>query len=609
MRKPQLKDMVFLREVFYPFGVYCVVIPYHRAAMIRFQINRNRRMENIRRLVLYFALALVGVMLWNAWLKDYPSQPVKDVDQTQQQDQQQKDTSAFTPPTYNSIAPTTPKKLAIHPETVTNGKIITVQTDVLDVGISTWGGTIAVAKLLKYPVTLKSPHIPIQILSNNPNRLYVAQSGLTNSSTSGGTKVIHYVAEKGNYVLSQGKNTLIVKLSGKAENGLEVTKTFIFKRNHYSVDVLYKIKNASTKTWVGSVYYQLTRRNIPIETTFHSRSYNGAAISSAQEPYEKLTYKKLNESNVSRNIVGGWIAMQQQYFLSAWIPNQNITYHYYSHVSGPSDTGVKNKIFTLGYVGEEIKLAPSTIGKSASIFYVGPEIGDRLSKIANGLDLTIDYGWLWPISKLLFWIMAEIEKIVGNWGWSIVLVTLLIKIVFYPLSTKSYKSMAKMRELQPRLQAIKERYGDDKQALSKATMELYKKEKVSPLGGCLPMLIQIPVFIALYYVLIESVELRQTPFIFWIKDLSVKDPYYILPILMGLSMLAQQKLSPPPPDPTQAKMMMLLPIVFTVFFLTFPSGLVLYWFTNNVLSIVQQWYIMRSYKPETVKSKKKKRKR
>ncbi len=301
--------------------------------------------------------------------------------------------------------------------------------------------------------------------------------------------------------------------------------------------------------------------------------------------------------------------MQQQYFLSAWVPNQNTVNHYYSHVTVPKDSTGKNDIYTLGYVTPALSLAPGQSGSSQSTLYVGPEIASNLQPLAKGLDLTIDYGWLWWLSKILFWIMKHINSVVHNWGWTIVLTTALIKIVFYWFSDKSYRSMAKMRQVQPRMQALKERFGDDKQALTKATMELYKKEKINPMGGCLPMLIQIPVFFALYYVLIEAVQLRQAPFIFWIHDLSVKDPFYILPILMGASMFLQQRLSPPPPDPTQAKIFMFLPLIFTVFFLSFPAGLVLYWLTNNVLSIAQQYYVMKTFDPKKEKQKRKKRKK
>lgn len=557
-------------------------------------------MDNIRKIVLYFALIVIAALMWNAWMRDYPPATVKPSPPTKNGQVQKDDDTTYAPSfTPSTTAPT--KKATVPSTKIPKGNLINVKTDVLAAQINTDGGAIVSAKLPKYPISLKEPNTPVTILNDNPERLYLAQSGLTNITANGKTSVIQYQAEKTNYELQPGQNEIVVTLTGKTPNGLNVKKQYIFKRDHYAVDVKFQIENLSGKTWQGSVYNQITRKKGEVEKKFHSRYFQGASISSPEKPYEKLSYKTLDEGNISRDIQGGWIAMQQQYFLSTWIPSQNQTHHYYSHVSNGDQ-----KVYTVGYYGPPIQLAPKEKTQVQSTFYVGPEIPSRLKKLAKGLDLTIDYGWLWPISELLFWIMAKIHAVVGNWGWSIVLVTLLIKIIFYPLSNKSYKSMSKMRELQPRLQTIKERYGDDKQAMSKATMELYKKEKVNPMGGCLPMLIQIPVFIALYYVLIESVELRQAPWIFWIKDLSVKDPYYVLPILMAASMFLQQKLSPPPPDPTQAKVMLFLPIVFLVFFLTFPAGLVLYWLTNNVLSVLQQWYIMKTYDPKKEKHKKRK---
>ena len=341
------------------------------------------------------------------------------------------------------------------------------------------------------------------------------------------------------------------------------------------------------------------------------RSYTGVSYSTPQIPYEKLKLKTIASDGFKKNIKDGWIAMQQPYFLTAWIPERNKSFHYYAHTSTPTQGDLSHLIYTMGYVSPEVTVAPHATSTQKARIFIGPEVSSRLKQAAPGLKYTIDYGWLAPISIFLFWIMMKIDFVVGNWGWTIILVTLLIKLVLYYPSALSYRSMARMRSVAPRLKALKERYGDDKQAISKATMEIYKEEKVNPVGGCLPMLVQVPIFFALYYVLLESVQLRQAPFIFWIHDLSAKDPYYILPVLMGISMFVQQRLNPAPPDPTQAKVMMFMPLIFTVVFLNFPVGLVLYWLTNNCVSILQQWYIMKTFdaKADERKRKKKKKKR
>lgn len=330
---------------------------------------------------------------------------------------------------------------------------------------------------------------------------------------------------------------------------------------------------------------------------FHVGSYTGASYSvPGQYKYKKVSFKDMEKNNLNADANGGWIAMQQHYFLSSWIPAKEAKNTIYTRASSGD--------YSIGSVSQAIQVKPGQSQNVSAGLYVGPENTEVLQGIAPGLDLTVDYGWLWFLSSILFSIMKAIHSVVGNWGWAIVLVTVLIKLAFYRLSASSYKSMAGMRKLQPKLQALRERYGDDKAKLSQATMELYRAEQVNPLGGCLPILVQIPVFIALYWVLLESVELRQAPFIFWIKDLAAADPYHVLPIIMGATMLIQQKLNPAPPDPTQAKVMMFLPVLFTALFWSFPAGLVLYWIVNNTLSILQQWYITRKYSDDKPSTKK-----
>lgn len=567
---------------------------------------------DIKKILLYFAVALVGTLIWMTWQKDY--QPSSNVKQSGQVTTSQKAATpdSFAPPTFKGksepststgATSATSKTTSQQKLSIVNGSnAITVKTDVLKVMISKVGGNFISAKLPKYPVSVKEKDTPIQILTHNPEKVYVAQSGITNI---GNGKLV-FSSAKNAYTLTSGEKTLAVTLTAKSKSGLKVTKTFTFTAGEYSVGQTVTVTNSSGKVWKGSFYNQITRKNVGTGRLF-SRSYSGAAISSHDDPYQKLSFKKLSEENLSRNIENGWVAMQQPYFLTAWVPDTEVENHYYSEKFGEDSKG-RGDVFVLGFVSPETSLAPGKSTTNKTTFYVGPELEKQLEAVAKGLELTIDYGWLWFLSKPIFYVMSAINHVVDNWGWSIILITLLIKIIFYPLSAKSYKSMAKMREVQPRLQALRERYKDDKQALGKATMDFYKREKVSPAGGCLPMLIQIPVFIALYYVLIESVQLRQAPFIFWIQDLSTKDPYHVLPILMAGSMFLQQRLSPPPPDPTQAKMMMFLPLVFLFIFWSFPAGLVLYWLTNNLLSILQQWYVMKTFDPKKEKKKRKKKK-
>lgn len=560
---------------------------------------------DIKRMVLYFAVALMGVFLWTTWQKDYPPPTVQKTATTQTQ--RASEPGSFTPSTYAPSATVKVDDKKTSPQMATRrfGQIIPVKTDVLDLGFSSIGADLVSAKLLDYSVSLKDKQ-PIQLLSPLLQNFYVAQSGVTNTTKAGHQARVRYGQPQ---ILKESDGSTKVVFAGKTEHGVSVTKTYLLKPKQYDIQQQITVTNNGGSKWSGSVFNQLTRRNVKPETSFHSRSYFGASISSPDKPYEKLKFDDLNDNNVNRNIQGGWIAMQQQYFLSAWIPNKKDQFHYYSNAQGDGKDGEGN-FFTLGYVSPGFTLKPGASVTTTSQFYVGPEIAKNLKPLANGLSLTIDYGWLWMISVPIFKVMQWIQHYVHNWGWTIVLITILIKLLFYGLSNKSYRSMAKMREMQPRLEALRKRHEGDRQALGKATMEFYKKEKVNPMGGCLPMLIQVPVFIALYFVLIESVQLRQAPFIFWIHDLSVKDPFYVLPILMGASMFLQQKISPPPPDPTQAKVMMLLPVVFTVFFLTFPAGLVLYWLVNNVLSISQQWYVMKTYDPKAdIKKHKRKKKK
>ncbi|OGT45928.1 MAG: membrane protein insertase YidC [Gammaproteobacteria bacterium RIFCSPHIGHO2_12_FULL_41_20] len=546
------------------------------------------------RIALYVVLAFLGVILYQAWSLDHPKQDIP----------QAKIETTFTmPSTYvpevKSIAEPTISSPSL--PTASTGKLIHVTTDTLNVTLDTHGGDIVGLKLLKYPERLDS-NTPFILLNDEAKTQYIAESGLLSKigpDTSKGQAI--YTTKQTEYALSNNENTLLVTLYWQDNQGLKITKTFTFTRNSYEINVAYNVDNQTKQSWQGHLYTQLMRTNAPSEHAqglANLSTYFGAAISSPQKPFQKITFKDMQESSVNQVIKGGWAAMVQHYFISAWIPHKDTTLDYYSKVT-------TNGLYTIGMIGPELIATPGSSITTQATLYSGPALTDKLKQAAPGLQLTIDYGIFWFISGILFWMMQKIYDLVGNWGWSIIFVTIIIKLLFYHLSSKSYRSMSAMKKLQPRIEALKERYKDDKQKFTQATLDLYRQEKVNPMSGCLPILIQIPVFIALYWVLVESVQLRQAPFMLWIQDLSLKDPYYILPLLMGVSMYLQQRLNPPPPDPLQAKVMMFMPVIFTVLFLNFPSGLMLYWFVNNTLSFLQQWYIMHKMdKEERVKKAK-----
>lgn len=545
---------------------------------------------DIRRVISYMALALVSLSLWNAWQADYPPKA------TENSVVQQQAGEPLLPQmgTNTNSSESTPLNPAVEQASTQSAPLVQVKTDVLDVAIDLQQGDIVSSQLLDYPLSVEEKNKPFLLLQNQTNERYVANSSLF-ISTGQTVKALNFgfTSEQSEYSLGPNQNQLIVTLNGKDSEGLAVSKEFIFTKGSYVIDVNYKIVNQGSSEWKGYLNTQLLRSS-PKEdksSVFHVGSYTGASYSEpGKHRYQKVSFGDMGKSNLDVDSKGGWIAMQQHYFLTAWIPDANASNKFY--------TRAVNGDYTIGAVSQPISIQPQAQKTISARLYTGPEITSELKKIAPSLDLTVDYGILWFVSSLLFSLMKAIYNIVGNWGWSIVLVTVLIKLAFYRLSATSYKSMAGMRKLQPKLQALRERYGDDKAKISQATMELYKQEKVNPLGGCLPIVIQIPVFIALYWVLLESVELRQAPFIFWIKDLAAADPYHVLPLIMGATMLIQQKLNPAPPDPMQAKVMMFLPVLFTGLFWNFPAGLVLYWIVNNTLSILQQWYITRKYADE-----------
>lgn len=551
-------------------------------------------MMDFKRAFLYAAFFMVTFMLWGEWQKEHPESAVNNAASTINQKQ------SYLPSQMtleNGRQPENASDLPVPKTTFQEDKQITIDTDVLKVAIDLKQGTIVSAALKQYPESLENKKSPFMLLNDDKSSLYVAKSSLFVKNNNDFKNIaVAYQTDKAHYVMSSHQDSLNVTLSGVTEGGLKVNKIFSFKRGSYLVEQQYALSNQSDETWTGYLNLQLLRSH-PQEdkrSLFNVGSYVGASMSNPDgKIYKKVSLPDIKKDDVNQNIKNGWVAMQQHYFLSAWIPSTGTTNQFY--------TRYVNEDYVIGLVSEPMTIKPNGSLNRTSKLYVGPEVTDTLSKIAPGLDLTVDYGWLWFISKFLFFLLDKIHSIVGNWGWSIVLVTVLIKACFYRLSAKSYRSMASMRRLQPQIERLRERFADDKQKLTQETMALYRKEKVNPLGGCLPILIQIPVFIGLYWVLLESVQLRQAPFIFWIQDLAAKDPFFILPILMGLSMFLQQKMNPPPPDPTQAKVMSFLPIFFTFLFLNFPSGLVLYWVVNNSLSILQQWYITEKYGKEVKK--------
>jgi YidC/Oxa1 family membrane protein insertase len=547
-------------------------------------------MDN-QRLVLFIALSLVILMIFTTWQAENQPPPSAVVESSSPGVATESGTtiSADTPTAIPAIqdSTATPKMVAAPTsEPSTKGQIITVSTDMLNLEINTVGGEISRVSLPQYPATQDKPEVPFQLLDDRMPKYFVAQSGLLASQGKAPDHHALYRAEQTKYVLDDGQNELKVALHWQSDDGIKVVKTFTFQRGHYVVNVDVDVQNAGQQTWKGRAYEQFQRTEMARESMF-IYTYTGGVVSSTWNPYEKVQFKDMAEWKPEQSYnTGGWIAMLQHYFLAAWLPPLDAASHFYTKA-------LADGRYLLGLSGEERSVAPGDSARFGIRFYAGPKEQHRMVEVEPNLRLTVDYGILDILAKPVFWVMEKIHSVVGNWGLAIIFVTLTIKLIFYPLSAASYKSMANMRRLSPKLKALKERYGDDRQKMSQAMMEIYKKEKINPLGGCLPIMVQIPVFISLYWVLLESVEMRQAPFFLWIQDLSAKDPYYVLPLLMGISMFVQQKLNPPAMDPVQQKVMQALPIIFTAFFAFFPSGLVLYWVVNNCLSILQQWHITR----------------
>ena len=474
-------------------------------------------------------------------------------------------------------------------ESVT-GQLITVHTDTLEVMIDLNGGDVVGTALKSYPKTLAAPDNPFVLLERNAQRTYIAQSGIVGSDGIDSKERAIYASQQAFYELGANESLEVALTYAGPNNRLDVTKRFLFTRGSHVVTVVHDVTNTSSEAANITPFAQIKRDSTKApagsESSMGMQPFLGSALTQPDQRFAKFDFEDMAEDPFKADLSGGWVAMLQHYFVSAWVPDPDQTYRYRTR---QTQAGFN----IIGYTGPAISVAPSETLSVTNRLYTGPKNQSVLSDLAPHLDLVVDYGWLWWIAQPLFWLLTFIQSIVINWGVAIILLTVLVKLAFFQLSAAGYKSMARMRKVQPRIMAIREEYANDKAKQSQAMMELYKKEKINPLGGCFPILVQMPVFIALYWVLMESVELRQAPFALWINDLSVMDPYFVLPILMGASMYYMQKLNPAPPDPMQAKIMQWMPIVFTFFFLWFPAGLVLYWLCNNLLSMAQQYIINR----------------
>ncbi|AUG98859.1 membrane protein insertase YidC [Pectobacteriaceae bacterium C52] len=535
------------------------------------------------------ALLFVTFMIWQAWETD--KNPPANAQTTQQT------TNSTVGDTANQGVPAS-----------SQGKLITVQTDVLSLTINTRGGDIEQADLLSYSAKLGSQQ-PFRLLETTPTFVYQAQSGLTGrngpDNPANGERPL-YSTTQDHFELANGQNEIRIPLTYTDANGVSYTKTFVLKRGDYALKVEYNVNNSSAKPLELTLFGQLKQSiDLPSDRAtgshnFALHTYRGAAFSSNEDKYRKYSFSDMKD-NLNVTTPGGWVAMLQQYFATAWVPSTTGNNTFYTANLG-------NGLAAIGFKAAPVIVQPGSQQVLSSTLWVGPEIQDKMAAIAPHLDLTVDYGWLWFISQPLFKLLKFLHGFIGNWGFSIIAITFIVRGIMYPLTRAQYTSMAKMRMLQPKLAAMRERIGDDKQRMSQEMMALYKAEKVNPLGGCFPLVIQMPIFLALYYMLMGSVELRHAPFALWIHDLSAQDPYYVLPVLMGLTMFFIQKMSPTTvTDPMQQKIMTYMPVIFTVFFLWFPSGLVLYYIVSNLVTIAQQQLIYRGLEKRGLHSREKKK--
>jgi YidC/Oxa1 family membrane protein insertase len=560
--------------------------------------------------MLFMGLLVLSYLMWLEWQKDYGPQP-------QSQTATQAAATSFdappVPASQDNALPLAGDLPTAQTGTDSMGQdmvsqavmtgesgLLTVTTDVLEVGIDLVGGTVVSARLLDYPVELEVSEIKVDLLSRSGLEMFIAQSGLLSREAAPNHTSI-YRADTMQYTLEESTDEIRVPLIWDDGNGIRVTKTFIFKRGQYDIAIRHTLSNESGQSWSGSRYDQLQRAVLTDKddggfTNPGRYSFFGIGFYSPDEKFEKVDFDDIASEPYKRSFNGGWLSMVQHYFFTAWIPPHAEVNSYSTQVYSP--TGFPRYIARA--VSPTVNVSTGTSHEFESRLYVGPKLQDNLAEVAPGLGHTVNYGIFTVFSKPLFWLLSNIHSVVGNWGWAILLLTVLIKLLFFKLTEAQYRSMARMRKLQPRIEQLKERYGDDRQRMSQAMMEMYKTEKVNPLGGCLPILVQIPIFIALYWVLLESVELRQAPFILWIDNLTARDPYFVLPVLNAAFMMMTQRLTPTAGmDPMQRKIMQFMPIGFSIMFAFFPAGLVLYWATNAGLSLAQQWYITRKIEADT----------
>ncbi|WP_154139052.1 membrane protein insertase YidC [Vibrio metoecus] len=538
-----------------------------------------------QRNILLIALALVSFLLFQQWQVAKNPAP--------QATQQAQSTGAADAPSFSDELDPTPAQNA-----AAQAKTITVTSDVLTLSIDTLGGDIVSAKLNQYAEELDSAESFV-LLQNTQGHQFIAQSGLVGPQgidvTSNNRPA--YQVNTESFTLAEGQDELRIPMTYQA-NGIDYTKTFILKRGSYAVDVVFDVANNSGNPATLGMYAHLRQNLLDSGGNLAMPTYRGGAYSTSDVRYKKYSFDDMKDRNLSapNDVTVNWAAMIQHYFASAWIPRNEPQAQLYSRViSNLGDIGIRTPNKTI---------ANGDKAEFEATLWVGPKLQDKMAAVAPNLDLVVDYGWLWFIAKPLHWLLSVIQSFVGNWGVAIICLTFIVRGAMYPLTKAQYTSMAKMRMLQPKLQAMRERIGDDRQRMSQEMMELYKKEKVNPLGGCLPIVLQMPIFIALYWALMESVELRHSPFFGWIHDLSAQDPYYILPLLMGASMFVIQKMSPTTvTDPMQQKIMTFMPVMFTFFFLWFPSGLVLYWLVSNIVTLIQQTLIYKALEKKGLHSK------